>query len=105
MPVVKPVRNPDAGDPHVRFDEGAEETEPWNGYRGTPRGNGEQQLCRSYRHGASALLCATLTKYGFECTSADELAHSGSANPLLAPSEARAGHVSANTLRPDGYRT
>jgi len=33
---VKPVREPDAGKPHVRFDERVRETESW-----TPRGNGE----------------------------------------------------------------
>ena len=26
---VKPVREPDAGEPHVRFDERVGETEPW----------------------------------------------------------------------------
>ena len=31
--VVKPVGKPDAGDPHVRFDEREEETEPWRGLR------------------------------------------------------------------------
>lgn len=29
MPRAKPVREPDAGKPHVRFDERGQETEPW----------------------------------------------------------------------------
>jgi len=29
---VKPVREPDAGKPHVRFDERVRETESWTGY-------------------------------------------------------------------------
>jgi hypothetical protein len=37
---------------------GCEETELWNGYLGTPRGNGEPRISRSYRHGATTRLYA-----------------------------------------------
>src|SRR5262249_18531825 len=51
-----PVRKPDAGDPHVRFDERDVETELWSGYLGTARRKGRQQITRAYRHRATSRL-------------------------------------------------
>lgn len=57
MPTKKSLGEPDAGDPQVRFDEGALETEPWP-KRGTGmlRKQPETATPRSYSHRASALL-------------------------------------------------
>ena len=50
------VREPDAGDLHVRFDERGVETEPWLGYSGTARRKGRQQTNRTYGHRATSRL-------------------------------------------------
>jgi hypothetical protein len=42
-PTVNPVGEPDAGNPHVRFDERRRETEPWRGLR-HPRGGESRGL-------------------------------------------------------------
>ena len=57
MPTKKTLGEPDAGNPQVRFDEGALETEPWP-KRGTGmlRKQPETATPRSYSHRASALL-------------------------------------------------
>jgi hypothetical protein len=50
------VREPDAGNPHVRFDERDVETEPWTGYLGTAKRKGRQQTFRTYSHRATSRL-------------------------------------------------
>jgi hypothetical protein len=50
------VREPDAGELHVRFDERDVETELWRGYPGTARRKGRQQTNRTYRHRATSRL-------------------------------------------------
>ena len=57
MPPKKTLGEPDAGNPQVRFDEGALETEPWP-KRGTGmlRKQPGTATPRSYSHRASALL-------------------------------------------------
>ena len=47
------VREPDAGDLHVRFDERDVETELRRGYSGTARRKGRQQTNQTYRHRAT----------------------------------------------------
>ena len=59
LPCVKawcPVREPDAGDLHVRFDERGVETELGRGYSGTARRKGRQQTNRTYCHRATSRL-------------------------------------------------
>jgi len=48
------VREPDAGDLPVRFDERDVETEPRRGYSGTARRKGRQQTNQTYRHRATS---------------------------------------------------
>ena len=50
------VREPDAGDLHVRFDERDVETELRRGYSGTARRKGRQQTNRTYCHRATSRL-------------------------------------------------
>src|SRR5262245_53297606 len=50
------VREPDAGDLHVRFDERDVETELRRGYTGTARRKGRQQTNRTYCHRATSRL-------------------------------------------------
>src|SRR5262245_56513353 len=50
------VREPDAGDLHVRFDERDVETELRRGYAGTARRKGRQQTNRTYCHRATSRL-------------------------------------------------
>ena len=54
MPEVKPVREPDAGKPHVRFDERRRETELWNGlrHRHVAKAAGKRLLPVSHGHRA-----------------------------------------------------
>src|SRR5262245_26148681 len=50
------VRDPDAGELHVRFDERDVETELRRGYSGTARRKGRQQTNRTYCHHATSRL-------------------------------------------------
>jgi hypothetical protein len=50
------VREPDAGDLHVRFDERDVETELWSEYSGTARRKGRQQTSPAYCHRATSRL-------------------------------------------------
>ena len=50
------VREPDAGDLHVRFDERGVETELWLGYSGTANRKGRPQTYHAYRHRATPRL-------------------------------------------------
>ena len=53
------VREPDAGDLHVRFDERGVETELRHGYSGTAERKGRQQTYRTYGHRATPRLSRT----------------------------------------------
>jgi len=50
------VREPDAGNLHVRFDERDVETEQWSGYLGTANRKGRQQRSSIYSHRATSRL-------------------------------------------------
>ena len=50
------VREPDAGDLQVRFDEGDVETGLWQGYSGTVRRKRRQQTSQTYCYRATFLL-------------------------------------------------
>jgi hypothetical protein len=50
------VREPDAGNLHVRFDEGGVETGLGQGYLGTARRKGRRPLCKTYCYRATSLL-------------------------------------------------
>ena len=56
------VREPDAGDLHVRFDERDVETELRRGYSGTARRKGRQQTNRTYCHRATSRLYPEVTR-------------------------------------------
>jgi hypothetical protein len=55
------VREPDAGDLHVRFDERDVETELRHGYSGTASRKGRQQTTQTYCHRATSRLYRTET--------------------------------------------
>ena len=61
------VREPDAGDLHVRFDERDVETEPRRGYSGTARRKGRQQTNRTYCHRATSRLYRKLRMVNVRC--------------------------------------
>ena len=50
------VREPDAGNLHVRFDEGDVETELWRSYSGTAKRKGRKQTNWTYGYRATSLL-------------------------------------------------
>ena len=53
---VTSVREPDAGNLHVRFDERDVKTEPWLSQSGTAKRKGRQQICSAYSHRATSQL-------------------------------------------------
>jgi hypothetical protein len=55
------VREPDAGDLHVRFDERDVETELRHGYSGTASRKGRQQTTQTYCHRATSRLYRELS--------------------------------------------
>ncbi len=57
------VREPDAGNLHVRFDERDVETEPWRDYSGTAKRKGRKQTNRTYSNRATSRLYRQRTRF------------------------------------------
>jgi hypothetical protein len=79
--VVKPVGKPDAGDPHVRFDEREEETEPWRGLRHRHLAKAAGQQLFPTPSATASLLDSTLASTGDRITTQHSMSHLGRAQP------------------------
>jgi hypothetical protein len=89
------VREPDAGDLHVRFDERDVETERRRGYSGTARRKGRQQTNWTYCHRATSRLYRSAKFAGVRFSSEPQ-----AATGPIAPSNGRFRESRTVALRP-----